>query len=148
MMHRKALDGFRWDGIDHLPYKEEGSVPFKDISRQVLLSAPELSGELRYFEMGPEGFSTLERHEHMHGVMIFRGEGHCLVGDEVRFVRERDLVTIPPWTWHQFRATAGVAFGFLCMVNTQRDKPQLPSDTELEELRTNPTVRAFLDGEI
>jgi hypothetical protein len=49
-------------------------------------------------------------------------------------------------TWHQFRATAGEAFGFLCMVNAERDRPRLPDDDDLRELRRNPAIAAFLDG--
>jgi quercetin dioxygenase-like cupin family protein len=78
--------------------------------------------------------------------MIFRGRGHCLVGTEVRAVKTGDLVTIPPLTWHQFRATEGEPFGFLCMVNAARDRPQLPSPTELRELQSDKRVAAFLDG--
>ena len=85
-----------------------------------------MAGELRYFEVAPGGFSTLERHEHMHAVLILRGRGHCLVGDEVKQLETRDLVTVPPMTWHQFRATTDEPLGFLCMVDAQRDKPQLP----------------------
>ncbi|WP_342644014.1 cupin domain-containing protein [Rhodoligotrophos ferricapiens] len=147
-VHREARKDYRWEGVDRLAYKEEGSAPFKDITRQVLITDAHLACEMRYFEMGPGGYSTLERHEHVHGVMIFRGRGHCLVGDEVRAVSERDLVTIPPWTWHQFRATGDEPFGFLCMVNSERDRPQLPSPEELEALRQNPRIAAFLDGRI
>jgi quercetin dioxygenase-like cupin family protein len=143
---RAAQDGFRWDGVDHMPYKEQGSVPFKDISRQVLFDDPALSCQLRYFEMDAGGYSTLERHEHAHAVMILRGHGHCLVGEEVRSVGPHDLVAIPAWTWHQFRATRGEALGFLCMVNHLRDKPQVPTAEELEALRGNAAVRGFLDG--
>ncbi len=139
-------DGFRWDGIDLLPYKEEGSAPFKSISRQTLFSDAHLRCELRYFEMAAGGYSTLERHEHMHAVMILRGRGHCLLGQEVCSVKQYDLVAIPPWTWHQFRATEGEPLGFLCMVNAERDKPQLPSEAELEALRSVPAIAAFLDG--
>ena len=62
--------------------------------------------------MDASGYSTLERHAHVHGVMILRGHGHCLVGSEVRPVKALDLVTIPPWTWHQFKATADEPLGF------------------------------------
>ncbi len=142
----RACSGFRWQGVEHRPYKEEGSAPFHAISRQVLFEEPALGCELRYFEMDSGGYSTLERHEHMHGVMIFRGHGHCLLGTTVRAVQPGDLVTIPAWTWHQFRATAGEPFGFLCMVNHQRDRPQLPTAAEQAELRRVPEVAAFLDG--
>jgi quercetin dioxygenase-like cupin family protein len=143
-IHRPATQDFRWEGIDVLPYKDDGRALFQSITRQVLFSDPQLHGELRYFEMAAGGFSTLERHEHMHAVVIFRGRGHCLVGREVRPVAFRDLITIPPLTWHQFRATAGEPLGFLCMVNAVRDKPQLPSPQDLAELRKNPEVAVFL----
>ena len=139
---------FRWDAVEHRRYKEDGSAPFRDISRQVLFEEPALCCELRYFEMAPGGYSTLERHQHMHGVMIFRGHGHCLLGSEVRAVKPFDLITIPAWTWHQFRATGGESFGFLCMVNRDRDRPQLPTEAELSALRDTAAVAAFLDGNV
>ena len=143
---RLSQDGFRWEGIELLAYKEDSSAPFKAITRQVLFQRPELGCELRYFEMQPGGYSTLERHEHMHAVVIFRGRGHCLVGCKVREVAAPDLVTIPPMTWHQFRATRGEPFGFLCMVNAARDKPLLPTAEELAEFKADPAIAAFLEG--
>ena len=143
---RRARDGFRWEGVDLLAYKEDASAGFKAITRQVLMADPRLGCELRYFEMQPGGYSSLERHEHVHGVMILRGRGHALVGGEVRRVGPRDTVTIPPMTWHQFRATQGEPFGFLCMVEAERDKPRLPSADDLRSLRSDPAVAAFLDG--
>jgi mannose-6-phosphate isomerase-like protein (cupin superfamily) len=142
-IHRKAK-GYRWEGVEELPYKEDGRALFKSITRQVLFADAQLDGELRYFEMAPGGFSTLERHEHMHAVLILRGRGHCLVGDEVRAVETRDLVTVPAMTWHQFRATQGEPLGFLCMVNAARDKPQLPSAEDLAKLERNAKIAAFL----
>ena len=58
----------------------------------------------------------------------------------------RDLVTVPPMTWHQFRATAGEPLGFLCMVNADRDKPQLPTADDVARLERNPEIAAFLNG--
>jgi mannose-6-phosphate isomerase-like protein (cupin superfamily) len=145
-IHRKAK-GYRWEGVEELPYKEDGRALFKSITRQVLFADPQLEGELRYFEMAPGGFSTLERHEHMHAVLILRGRGHCLVGEEVRAIETRDLVTVPAMTWHQFRATQGEPLGFLCMVNAARDKPQLPSPEDLAKLQRNAKIAAFLRDE-
>ena len=142
----RAFTDWRWDQVPLHPYKEEGAAPFKAITRQTLFNDPGFGCELRYFEMAAGGHSSMERHEHMHAVLILRGEGHCLLGDEIRVVRQNDLVTIPPWVWHQFRATAGAPMGFLCMVNQVRDKPVLPSEAELAEMRRNPEVAAFLDG--
>jgi len=143
---RPAGDGFRWDGVAYQPYKQDGEAPFKDISRQTLFHEDALNCELRYFEMDAAGYSTLERHEHAHAVMILRGRGRCMVGGEVRDVKQFDLIAIPAWTWHQFRATAGEPFGFLCMVNMTRDRPVLPSAEELARMRESPEVAAFLDN--
>jgi quercetin dioxygenase-like cupin family protein len=143
-LFRASRDGFRWDGVAHQPYKEDGSAPFKDISRQVLFHEDSIACEWRYFEMDASGYSTLERHEHAHAVMILRGHGECLVGEEVRAVKPLDLITIPGRTWHQFRAASGEPFGFLCMVNMQRDRPQLPTEADLATLRQNPAIARFL----
>jgi quercetin dioxygenase-like cupin family protein len=140
----RSFQDFRWADVERGRYKEDGAAPFKAISRQVLFNDPSLACELRYFEMAAGGHSTLERHKHMHAVMILRGRGQCLLGETVRTVQPCDLISIPAWTWHQFRATEGVPFGFLCMVNQQRDKPLLPTEEELAALTRIPEVSAFL----
>jgi quercetin dioxygenase-like cupin family protein len=143
---RKTEGGFRWEGVERRPYKEDQQALFQSISRQILFADPHSSAELRYFEVEPGGYSTLERHEHVHAVLILRGGGHCLVGDMVSRIRQNDLVSVPPWTWHQFRATAKEPLGFLCMVNAERDKPQLPSAEDLRALNENPQIAAFLSN--
>ena len=142
--HRGAHADYRWDGVALLPYKEDDRALFKSITRQVLFSDPEMHAELRYFEVAAGGFSTLERHQHMHAVLILRGRGHCLIGGEVKSLETRDLVTVPPLTWHQFRASKGEPLGFLCMVNAVRDKPQLPGAEDLARLTADPAIAAFL----
>ncbi|MBM3491342.1 MAG: cupin domain-containing protein [Alphaproteobacteria bacterium] len=143
---RAALPDYRWEGVERRPYKAEGSAPFRDIARAVLFDDPALACQLRYFEMAAGGYSTFERHQHAHAVMILRGHGRCLVGRRVFAVKPHDLIAVPAMAWHQFRAAAGEAMGFLCMVNADRDRPQLPSPEELAALRADPVVRAFLDG--
>lgn len=143
---RKAADDHQWEGVERMPYKEDERALFRTVTRQILFSDPALDGELRYFEVAAGGFSTLERHEHVHAVMIFRGHGHCLLGETVRAVAERDLVYIPPMTWHQFRATGDQPLGFLCLVNARRDKPQLPTADDLAALARDPAIAAFLNG--
>jgi quercetin dioxygenase-like cupin family protein len=143
---RRFRADYSWDGVERLAYKEAGSAPFKAITRQLLFSDPRQAAELRYFEVAPGGFSTLERHAHLHAVLILRGRGRCLVGASVAAIAVHDLVTVPPWTWHQFRAAVDEPLGFLCMVDRTRDKPQLPSPSELEALRADKPVAAFLDG--
>ena len=104
-VHRKAKD-FRWDGVAVQPYKEDARVLFKAITRQVLFAPADQGSELRYFEVAPGGFSTLERHEHTHAVLILRGRGTVLLDGDVQEVRQNDLVS------------------------KERDRPQLPSESE------------------
>jgi quercetin dioxygenase-like cupin family protein len=121
---------FRWQSVDALRYKEEGSAPFKAVTRQVLFAPPDQASELRYFEVAPGGFSTLERHEHTHAVLILRGRGTVLLDGDVQEVRQNDLVSIDAMTWHQFHAAGDGSLGFLCLVSKERDRPQLPTESE------------------
>jgi quercetin dioxygenase-like cupin family protein len=141
---RRHEGEFAWEGVERLPYKESDAALFKGISRQILFSQAGMAGELRYFEIEPGGFSTLERHAHLHGVMIIRGSGRCLVGTQVQEIGPFDLITIPAWTWHQFRTAPGEALGFLCLVDAIRDKPALPTPDELAALKAVPEIAAFL----
>ncbi len=141
-----AQGGLRWEAVPLLAYKEDATTPFRAVTRQVLFHTPELAAEWRYFEVAAGGYSTLERHEHAHAVMILTGRGRALVGEAVQAVHPFVLVSIPGWTWHQFRAAPDAPLGFLCLVNVVRDKPQLPSAADLATLRRNPDIAAFLDG--
>ena len=142
--HRPRIDEGRWESVPVLAYKQVGAAPFRDVTRQVLFHDDSLGCELRYFEVAPGGHSTLEKHEHVHAVMILRGRGHCLVGEDVFEVDTQDLVHIPPSTWHQFRATRDEPLGFLCMVNAARDRPRLPEAADLESLQRRPEVADFI----
>lgn len=121
---------FHWEGVDVLAYKQEGAAPFKDVTRQVLFDDPSMAAQLRYFEVAPGGWTTLERHEHVHNVMVIRGRGRCLVGDKAWDIAQNDLVAVPPLAWHQFQAAPDEPLGFLCLVNRERDRPQLPDAGE------------------
>ena len=143
-MIRHQSGGYTWEGVEILPYKETGSH-FKSISRQTLFHGEgDLPVEFRYFEIQAGGHSTLERHNHQHAVMIIRGSGQVFVGDSITPICLHDVVHIPPQTWHQFRANQGEELGFLCIVATDRDRPERPGDPQLEELRQDPRVGDFI----
>jgi len=144
--HRATTALGRWRDVELMAYKQDDASPFRDVTRQLLFSDPRLNCEWRYFEVAPGGYSTLERHDHVHAVMIHRGKGQCLVGQRVTDVVVGDLVFIPPQTWHQFRANAGHELGFLCLVNVERDRPQLPSADDLAVLRADPAIAGFLSS--
>lgn len=142
--HRSRTAAGRWQDVEVLEYKQDGSAPFRDVTRQVLFEDPTLACQLRYFEVAADGHTTLERHVHVHAVMIVRGRGECLVGDEIFAVAEHDLVQVPPLTWHQFRAPDDEPLGFLCLVNAERDRPQLPREEDLAALRADEQTAEFI----
>jgi len=165
--HIKQTGDYRWEGVELLNYKEEGGTHFKSITRQVLSECgtgrgsgwsnpisvlsqalsecpQELPVELRYFEVASGGYSTLERHEHVHMVVIARGSGQCLVDATVHDLGFMDVVHIPPMTWHQFRATGPEPLGFLCLVNCDRDRPQRPTENDLKILLSDTVIANFI----
>ena len=81
---------------------------------------------VRYFEIAPGGFTTYEKHQHEHVVMPLRGMGEAHIGGDVHPVGPGDVIYVAPGDPHQFRARKGSAepFGFLCVVNAERDRPE------------------------
>jgi quercetin dioxygenase-like cupin family protein len=143
MSNIRRFKNFKWSDVDVLAYKDGG--PYKDVTRQVLFEGKDtLPAQWRYFEVAPGGHSTLERHEHLHNVLILRGRGACMVGDDVQAIGEHDLIHIPTLTWHQFQAAADAPLGFLCLVSEVRDKPQLPTPDDLAQMRRNQKVAEFI----
>lgn len=143
-MITRHTEDFKWEDVSVLAYQETGTN-FKSITRQILFNGlGDLPCQLRYFEVQPDGYSSLEYHEHVHLVLILRGKGEVFLGDSIRPVNQNDVITVPPSTWHQFKANRGDHLGFLCLVNVERDKSKLPTEADLLELRKNPEVAAFI----
>jgi quercetin dioxygenase-like cupin family protein len=131
-----------WDGVEH-----EGYVPGETtaVVRHTLIghkklapSDPGPSSEVRYFDVPPGAVTRLEKHEHEHFVIVGDGVGYAIVGDEVREVRQHDIVYVAPWEPHQFVNRSDAAFGFFCIVPAVRDIPQLLSPGELARLAASP----------
>src|SRR5262249_39528102 len=141
--HVRQVGPFRWEGIRVAPYKADGTH-FSGITRQLLFDGGDgLSCQLRYFEIEPGGYSSLERHHHAHAIMVIRGPGRALIGDHLADLATNDLVRVPPLTWHQFRADES-PFGFLCMVDCARDVPERPDPAALSSLRADPEIADFI----
>jgi quercetin dioxygenase-like cupin family protein len=100
----------------------------------VLFDSADPPAQLRYFEVAPGGYTTLERHNHVHAVMVIRGKGECLVGEKAFPIATHDLVNVPSMTWHQFHAAPDEPLGFLCLVASERDRPQLPQPHEVASI--------------
>lgn len=125
-----------WQGIESKIYKEESASSFRNIRRKTLIGreAPSVPFELRYFELGLDGFSSLEGHEHAHVVIITRGTGEVIVNDKMFTANANDIFYIGPGEAHQFQQSGIEPFGFYCMVSKMRDKPVLLADHAKQRL--------------
>ena len=126
------------------PYKDDpGSargMAWRGISRHTLVRG---AIEIRYFEIAPGGFSSLEKHAHEHAVFAVRGRGRALVGDQVVEPAPLDLVQTTPWLPHRWVNEGDEPFGFLCTVEGERDRPQPLDDAEWEALLGDPRTAPF-----
>jgi quercetin dioxygenase-like cupin family protein len=117
----------RWQGgaIPDAPAQEykadDGS--FEGVIRR-LVAAPETGAfDVRYFELASGGYSSHEKHAHVHVVLCMRGTGRVTLGAESHALDPGDIVTVAPHTPHQFAAEGAGPFGFFCIVDRQRDRP-------------------------
>lgn len=122
----KYKGDFQWQGVRDEPYKTENGS-WSNIIRRVLIGSHGESAKfhVRYFEIEPEGCSSLETHGHEHAVLCVRGEGVVRTGRTKRTIRYMDVIYISPDTDHQFLNPFKKPFGFICIVNAKRDKPRL-----------------------
>jgi quercetin dioxygenase-like cupin family protein len=139
-----------WDGIPPRPYKfqigPERGMGWHGIQRYRLAGPPETpcTFELRYFELDPGGFSSLEKHRHVHFILALRGRGKALVGFELWDLSPFDLLYVPPWTPHRWINEGKDPFGFLCPVDADRDPPQPLSPEEWNLLKENPQTAPYV----
>jgi quercetin dioxygenase-like cupin family protein len=147
-----AFDGtrFRWQGIEAQAYKfavgDRRGMGWRGVTRFTLGRPPQgASGvELRYFELAPGGYSSLEKHTHVHLIIAVRGQGKALVGRQLFDLAPFDVVYVPPGTPHRWIADGPDPFGFLCPVDAERDRPQPLTDDEWEALRADPATAPYV----
>lgn len=122
----RFLGGFDWKDVALEDYKAD-TAAWKGITRRELAGkrGESMRFHVRYFEIQPGGYSTLEKHLHEHVVIPIRGRGEAQAGCYAWNVSFGDVVYVSPSDPHQFRCPAGARepFGFLCMVNAERDTP-------------------------
>lgn len=115
-----------WSHIPIEPYKKD-TTSYKGISRRELVGKRGESTDfhVRYFEIEKGGYSTLEKHQHEHAVIVMRGQGQVRMGCHLSDLKLGDVVYVSPDDPHQFlNLDHEEPFGFLCIVNAQRDRPQ------------------------
>lgn len=122
----KNMGNFRWSGVKDEPYKTSGE-DWSNIIRRVLIGARGESTRfhVRYFEIAPKGNSSLELHRHEHVVICVKGSGVVLTGRTKRVMDFMDIIYISPDIVHQLLNPYNRPFGFLCIVNSRRDKPKI-----------------------
>ncbi len=137
---------FTWDGISPQVYKRGGAgetgLGWRDVVRHTLAAGDGLGFQLRYFEIGPGGFSSLEQHAHAHTIVVLRGRGRVVAGSTVLAVEPFDVAVIPGETPHQFLNAGSEPFGFLCPVDAERDPPRAVAPEVLARMLEDPVVRA------
>jgi ribulose-bisphosphate carboxylase large chain len=118
-----------WERTKRLPYKTEGTH-FQGITRTELYMPEygEAGFDVRYFEIEQGGFSSLEKHRHVHLVIGARGLGELRIADTCYSISPNDIVFIPQNTPHQLHNHGPDAFGFYCIVDHVRDEPTVITD--------------------
>ena len=145
MKHTFRSDQFAWEGIEAAGYKAPDQAEgggYRGVTRHIISGGNGEPGkfQVRYFEVEPQGYTRLERHEHIHSVTVIRGRGYALVGDAVHALRNLDHVYVPPMTLHQFVNDGDTPFGFLCIVDAQRDRPHPATPDDVAQLERNATT--------
>ena len=124
--------GFEWAGRPSSAYKDARdlaqALAFKGVRRVELVGKfGEGSGtDLRYFEIEPGGYSSLEKHLHTHVVIGARGRGMLVLGTRRETLSPMDVACIGPLEAHQLRNESSEPFGFFCIVDHERDRPAAP----------------------
>lgn len=133
---------FSWQGIKTAGYKAKGEGDhFLSVFRRALVDGSrgeKTAFHLRYFEVAPGGFTSLETHEHEHVVIAVRGEGELRIGRRLHGLGYLDTAYIAPGCAHQLRnLSRKKPFGFFCVVDARRDRPVLigQGDFSLCELK-------------
>lgn len=121
--------GFKWTSIKSERYKEDGKS-WSSVIRKTLTGNRGESAKfhLRYFEISPRGYTSMERHKHEHVVICIKGKGKVVLDDKRYSVGYLDIVYVSPNTVHQLINPYKEPFGFFCIVNAKRDKPKIVSE--------------------
>ena len=126
------LPGFEWKDRPSSAYKVARTVAadlaFKGVRRVELVGrfGERSRTDLRYFEIEPGGYSSLEKHVHTHIVIGARGRGVLVVEGRRETLAPMDVAGIGPLEAHQLRNESSEPFGFFCIVDHDRDRPTAP----------------------
>lgn len=111
-----------WDGMRSRVYPT--TTQYAEVTENWLIGKAEGAGNfaLRYYNVGPGGFTRKEYHPYDHGIVILHGKGEVLIGDRKTNFSQGDVIYIPPDAEHQLINTGDGAMGFLCIIPAKRKK--------------------------
>lgn len=112
----------KWQGISEIPYKTIGKN-WRLIKRFPLFKSEHAKFEVRYFEINSGGTSSLEYHNHIHVVICIKGKGRIKLGNKTKILNYLDIAYIAPNEIHQLSNPYKEPFGFVCIVDAERDRP-------------------------
>ncbi|MDA8170634.1 MAG: cupin domain-containing protein [Nitrospiraceae bacterium] len=131
----KHRGGCSWKGVRPEIYKKGGPENWTRVARHLLVAGQK--GEntkfhLRYFEVSPGGYTSLETHRHEHVVVVIKGRGQVRLGRRLHELDYLDTIYIGPDEPHRLLNPYGEPFGFFCIVDARRDKP-VPLEAPLDQ---------------
>lgn len=129
-IYKKAADPFKGKparakkGLDLV--KGDLDPGWTSVTRHLLVAGER--GEktrfhLRYFEVSPGGYTSLETHRHEHVVVVIKGRGKVRLGRRLHELDYLDTIYISPGDPHRLLNPYEEPFGFFCIVDARRDKP-------------------------
>jgi quercetin dioxygenase-like cupin family protein len=116
--HRGQYD---WEGVSVDRYPPEKEMRGASVRWLIGPAEGAPNFALRYFEIEPGGWSSLDQHAHEHGVFILRGQGQVLLGKEESTVAFGDVVYVSPYEPHQFKNIGDEPLGFLCVIPSREE---------------------------
>ncbi len=128
-----------WSGVERTEYKNEPGT-WMDVSREILFESPDSRFQVRRFVLQPGGYTSYEKHQHEHSVLVLGGHGRVRLGEEWHAIGPMDIVHVTPGLPHQFVADTEAELAILCTVDAERDRPILlgneaPSGASIEANR-------------
>jgi len=117
---------YHWHNRQPIDYKMNQTLPFAGVARHELIGryGEQTAFDLRYFEIAPGGYTSLEKHVHEHVVIGVRGQGLLKMDGRELPVGLHDVAYVAPLKPHQLHNPGNEPFGFFCIVDRDRDRPQ------------------------
>ena len=123
---RKFIGGWpenpEWEGMRSRVYPTTSE--YAKITENWLIGKAEGAANfaVRYYKVGPNGFTRKEHHPYDHGIVILHGQGEVLIGEQTSNFSQGDVIYIPPDIEHQLINKSSLPMGFICIIPAKRLK--------------------------